>query len=175
MKLLCPHCGGALPGPAGQFRKCRHCGSDFYWGAGRPYRTRLEANNAINRGRGTTPRRPKPVAEPVMLEPADEPSPDVVDARIRHLLLKQKQIADGTDRLGFFDRCLLKVVSCFHDRRDREGTIDHFLSVRRKIYSGWGKQNRCLQHCSGSPSPFFCPSLCSLLPFELRELFSRMS
>jgi formylglycine-generating enzyme required for sulfatase activity len=139
MKLLCPHCGGALPGPAGQFTKCRHCGSDFYWGAGRPYRTRLEANNAIKRGRGTTPRRPKPVAEPVMLEPADEPSPDVVDARIRHLLLKQKQIADGTDRLGFFDRCLLKVVSCFHDRRDREGTIDHFLSVRRKIYSGWGQ------------------------------------
>jgi formylglycine-generating enzyme required for sulfatase activity len=74
-----------------------------------------------------------------MLEPADEPSPDVVDARIRHHLLKQKQIADGTDRLGFFDRCLLKVVSCFHDRRDREGTIDHFLSVRRKIYSGWGQ------------------------------------
>jgi formylglycine-generating enzyme required for sulfatase activity len=74
-----------------------------------------------------------------MLEPADEPSPDVVDARIRHHLLKQKQIADGTDRLGFFDRCLLKVVSCFHDRNDREGTIDHFLSVRRKIYSGWGQ------------------------------------
>lgn len=45
-ELLCPWCGGELPGEPGQFVKCRHCASDFYWGDNKPWRTKMQAANA---------------------------------------------------------------------------------------------------------------------------------
>ena len=44
--LLCPWCGGELPGEPGQFVKCRHCSSDIYWGDSKPWRTKMQAANA---------------------------------------------------------------------------------------------------------------------------------
>ena len=42
--MLCPWCGGELPGKPGQYVKCRHCGSDIHWGDdGKPYKTRFQA------------------------------------------------------------------------------------------------------------------------------------
>ena len=41
--MLCPWCGDTLPGKPGQYVKCRHCGSDIVWRAGKPFKTKVQA------------------------------------------------------------------------------------------------------------------------------------
>ena len=41
--MLCPWCGGELPGKPGQYVKCRHCGSDIVWRGGRTFKTNVQA------------------------------------------------------------------------------------------------------------------------------------
>ena len=41
--MLCPWCGGELPGKPGQYVKCRHCGSDIVWRGGKTFKTNVQA------------------------------------------------------------------------------------------------------------------------------------
>ena len=41
--MLCPWCGGDLPGNPGQYVKCRHCGSDIVWRGGKTFKTNVQA------------------------------------------------------------------------------------------------------------------------------------
>jgi len=49
MSSVCPWCVAELPGEPGQCVKCQKCGSDIYWGGGRPHKSKLQASNAEQR------------------------------------------------------------------------------------------------------------------------------
>ncbi len=57
MKLLCPWCGGELPGEPGQYVKCRHCGSEIHWGGGKPWKSHLHASQADSTAAADSPKR----------------------------------------------------------------------------------------------------------------------
>jgi formylglycine-generating enzyme required for sulfatase activity len=140
MSCSCPWCGGELPGAPGEFVKCRHCGSDIFWGAGRPHRSQLAANNA---GIHSSSIKPKSATSPIPEAPkADGPSQGTIDAKIKQLLLEQKEFVDDPGRLGFFDRCLLLLVRCCCWRSDNATIVDRFLTVRGIIYLTWKRIKR---------------------------------
>jgi len=63
--MVCPWCGGELPGQPGQYVKCRHCGSDIVWRDGRTFKTNVQASF------------PNPIVRevPANLQPSTKPPP----------------------------------------------------------------------------------------------------
>ena len=130
MSSVCPWCVAELPGEPGQCVKCQKCGSDIYWGGGRPHKSKLQASNAEQREFIRVPK----MSGQNKAGRSDARSESQIDALEQDKSFEtQHHASNDIGKLGPIDRFILKVVQFLNRTHTRQEVIDRFLSARRKI------------------------------------------